>query len=52
VVLASRKTKEDVAKDTIKALRENGANVIGGVLARIDKKDQRYGGGYYYYDEE
>lgn len=52
MVMASRHTREDVAKDTIKALRENGANVIGGVLARIDKKDQRYGGGYYYYDED
>lgn len=52
MVMASRRTKEDIAKDTLKSLRENGANVIGGVLARINKKDQRYGGGYYYYDED
>lgn len=52
MVLASRQTKDDVARETLKTLKDNGANVIGGVLTRIDKKDQKYGSGYYYADDE
>lgn len=52
VVVGSRHTKEDEAARTVKTLRENGANIIGGVLTRISKQDQRYGNGYYYYGDD
>ncbi|MFW6298849.1 MAG: CpsD/CapB family tyrosine-protein kinase [Bacillota bacterium] len=52
VVLGSRRTKEDLAKETINTLRKNGANIIGSVLTRINKQDQKYGIGYYYEDDE
>lgn len=52
LVVASRKTKDDEARSTLKSLKGNGANVIGGILTRIDKQDQRYGGSYYYYGDD
>lgn len=49
LVVGSRHTKDDEAIRTVKALRENGANIIGGVLTRISKQDKGYGSSYYYY---
>jgi capsular exopolysaccharide synthesis family protein len=48
-VTASRHTNGDVAKDCIKELKQNGANIIGGVLTRVQKRDQSFGMEYYYY---
>lgn len=48
-VVASRKTKREVAAKCIGELKHNGANVIGGVLTRVRKKDIKYGMDYYYY---
>lgn len=48
-VIASRNTNADIAKGAIKDLKENGANVIGGVLTRVNKSDSYYGTDYYYY---
>jgi capsular exopolysaccharide synthesis family protein len=50
LVVASRNTSSDVAKDILKNLDENGANMIGSVLTRVRKKDHRYFN-YYYYEE-
>jgi Mrp family chromosome partitioning ATPase len=49
VVVASRRTNTDVAQSVVKNLKENGANIIGGILTRVQKKDHRYAAGYYYY---
>lgn len=48
-VIASRNTNRDVAKGCLKDLAFNGANVLGGVLTRVQKRDQYYGMEYYYY---
>lgn len=48
-VVASRNTNRDIAKGALKDLKENGANVIGAVLTRVQKRDQYYGMEYYYY---
>jgi capsular exopolysaccharide synthesis family protein len=48
-VIASRNTNRDIAKGALKDLKENGANVIGAVLTRVQKRDQYYGMEYYYY---
>ena len=48
-VIASRNTNRDVAKGCLKDLQENGANVLGAVLTRVQKRDQYYGMEYYYY---
>jgi capsular exopolysaccharide synthesis family protein len=48
-VVASRNTNRDVAKGCLKDLSINGANVLGGVLTRVQKRDQYYGMEYYYY---
>ena len=48
-VIASRNTNRDVAKGCLKDLANNGANVLGGVLTRVQKRDQYYGMEYYYY---
>ena len=48
-VVASRNTNRDVAKGCLKDLTENGANVIGGIMTRVQKRDQYYGMEYYYY---
>ncbi|MFH5882087.1 CpsD/CapB family tyrosine-protein kinase [Liberiplasma polymorphum] len=52
VIIASRKTNVDVAQGVIKNLKDNGANVVGGILTRVQKKDHRYAAGYYYYSDE
>ena len=49
LVVASRKTNIDVAKDVLKVLRENDATVIGCVFTRVRKKDHFYA--YYYNDK-
>ena len=48
-VTASRRTHCDVAKGVLQDLKDHGANVIGGVLTMVQKRDQRYGMDYYYY---
>jgi capsular exopolysaccharide synthesis family protein len=48
-VTASRKTNRDVASQCIKELKDNGANILGGVLTMVQKKDHYYGMEYYYY---
>ncbi|QMS84537.1 CpsD/CapB family tyrosine-protein kinase [Candidatus Xianfuyuplasma coldseepsis] len=48
-VIASRHTNRDVAKGCIKDLKENGGNIIGAVLTRVQRRDQYYGMEYYYY---
>ncbi len=50
VIIASRKTPVEVAKTIMKNLQENGANIIGTVLTRVRRKDQKYISGYYYSD--
>ncbi len=51
IIVASRKTNGDVAQSIVKTLKENGANIIGSVLTRVQRKDQRYISGYYYYSD-
>ncbi len=51
VVVASRRTNSDIAKQIVKTLNDNGANIIGSILTRVQKKDHRYLAGYYYYSE-
>ncbi len=48
LIVTSRKTNEDVAKTVLKTLKDNGANVIGSVLTKVHRKDQKYISGYYY----
>lgn len=48
-VVASRQTNVDAAKDCLKDLHKSGANVLGGILTRVQKRDQLYGRQYYYY---
>jgi len=49
-VVAYNKTKKDDAKEGLKILRRNNANVIGGVLANIDfRKSKGYHGYSYHY---
>ena len=48
-VTASRRTHSDIAKSCLKDLRLTGANVIGGVLTRVQRRDAYYGMDYYYY---
>ncbi len=50
-VIASRKTNRDVAKGVLKDLKLTGANIIGGVLTRVQKRDSYYGMDYYYYGD-
>jgi len=47
-VVGSRKTNREVAKSVLKDLKNTGANVIGGVLTRVQKRDSSYGMDYYY----
>jgi len=49
VVIGSRRTETAAAEDIIQSLNENGANIIGGVLTRVSKKDHRYLDYYYEY---
>lgn len=48
-VAAYNQTKKDDAKNGLDQLRENGANIIGGVLANIDVRKSQGNYGYYYY---
>ncbi len=48
-VIASRHTNVDAAKECLKTLKDTGANVLGGILTRVQKRDQLYGRQYYYY---
>ncbi len=48
-VVASRKTDGTIAKDCVSELKNNGANLIGGILTMVQKRDQNYGMEYYYY---
>jgi len=51
-VVAYNKTKKEAAREGLEQLRNNNANVIGGVLANIDvRKSKGYGysQGYHYY---
>jgi capsular exopolysaccharide synthesis family protein len=48
-VIASRHTNQDAAKESLKQLQDSGANILGGVLTRVQKRDQLYGRQYYYY---
>jgi len=49
-VVAYNKTKKDDAKEGLKILRRNNANIIGGVLANIDfRKSKGYHGYSYHY---
>ena len=53
VVVASRLSHIETAQSVIENLKANGANIIGSVLTRIQKKDERYYRDYYYtYDEK
>jgi len=48
-VTASRKTNGDIAKRSLKELKLTGANVLGGVITHVQKRDVFYGMDYYYY---
>ncbi len=50
-VVASRETDVSSAETILKTLKENGANILGGVLTRVRKRDHRYMDYYYYYGE-
>lgn len=55
-VVAYNKTRKDDAKEGLKMLKSNNANIIGGVLANIDMRRRRgygygYGGYHYYYGD-
>ena len=50
-VIGSRKTHSDIAKGVLKELKLTGANILGGVLTRVQKRDSYYGMDYYYYGE-
>lgn len=53
-VCAYNKTRKEDAKEGLKLLKANNANVIGGVLANIDMRRRRgygYGGYHYYYGD-
>ncbi len=51
-VAAYNQTKKDDAKMGLEQLLENGANIIGGVLANIDVRKAQGVYGYYYYSSE
>ncbi len=48
-VAAYNQTRKEDAKNGLDQLRENGANIIGGVLANIDVRKSQGNYGYYYY---
>lgn len=49
VVLKAGKTQRDLAKRTVKALRDVKANVYGAILNDVDLKKSKYGDYYYAY---
>lgn len=53
IVIANRQTRLDIAERAIKDLKDHGANIIGSVLTRVDKREQHYLNYYsYYHDSE
>ena len=48
IVIASREAKTDVASRVIKDLKDNGANIIGSVMTRVQKREHNYMNYYYY----
>lgn len=48
IVIASREAKTDVASRVISDLKENGANIIGSVMTRVQKREHSYMNYYYY----
>lgn len=50
-VIASRTTKTEVIKQSLRTLKDNGAYIIGTVLTRIQKNDLDYYRHYYEYKE-
>ena len=51
LIVGSRRTNVDIAKSVVKTLNDNGANIIGAILTRVQKRDSRYASGYYYYSD-
>jgi len=51
-VAAYNKTKKDDCKEGLKQLRDNQANVIGGVLANVDVRKTKGYVGYHYYSSD
>ena len=51
IVFQSGVTKTDGAKEIVSTLKDNGANILGGVLTRVSPKDNRYMN-YYYADQD
>lgn len=50
-VVASRKTNSSLAKNCIKELQNSDVTIIGGIINKVQKRDQAYGMKYYnYYD--
>jgi capsular exopolysaccharide synthesis family protein len=50
-VAAYNKTKKDDSKEGLKQLRDNNANIIGGVLANVDVRKTKGYHGYHYYSD-
>ena len=48
IVIASREAKTDIASRVIKDLKDNGANIIGSVMTRVQKREHSYMNYYYY----
>ncbi|OHE26093.1 MAG: hypothetical protein A2Z84_02620 [Tenericutes bacterium GWA2_35_7] len=48
IVIASREAKTDVASRVIQDLKDNGANIIGSVMTRVQKREHKYMNYYYY----
>lgn len=46
-VVKTRSTSKDIANQCIKDLKQNNINIIGGVLTRVQSKDQMYSDKYY-----
>jgi len=51
-VAAYNKTKKDDCKEGLRQLKENNANIIGGVLANVDVRKTKGYRGYHYYSSE
>lgn len=48
IVIASREAKTDVAHRVISDLKDNGANIVGSVMTRVQKREHNYMNYYYY----
>jgi capsular exopolysaccharide synthesis family protein len=49
IVIAAREAKTDVAERVISDLKQNGANIIGSVMTRVQKREHGYMNYYYSY---